>query len=325
MRMTRIPTALAATSLAAVALTAAAPGAQAARPAPEPVLPTQTLPLAGADDGAKLEGIGVDQRRGTYYVSETTGGEIHRGTLRGGSSEWLGGNGTDGRWTARGVTTDRAGNVYVAGGPNGIDHPGAPDVWVYSPEGELLTALRMPGSDTFVNDVTIGPDGAAYFTDSNDPRIFRVAQGENGWGAEVFADGSGVVQRQAGFNLGGIVTSTDRSALVVAQGNAGLLWRVDLGTGEFTPVEGGTGLKDADGLVRNGTELTVIRNFERRVTSLRLSPDGSAATLFSDRATDPTRVLTTAKVLNGQLLAVDSRFDEPTPVGDPEVVVLPRR
>ena len=59
--------------------------------------------LTGDPGGSKFEGIGADERRGTFYVSEVTGGEIHRGTA--GSSqteEWLRGDGTDGRFTARG-------------------------------------------------------------------------------------------------------------------------------------------------------------------------------------------------------------------------------
>src|ERR687889_391784 len=167
--------------------------------------------LTGDPGGSKFEGIGADQRRGVFYVSEVTGGEIHRGTA--GSSQtqqWLDGDGTDGRFTARGITVDKAGRVYIAGGPNGIDHPGAPDVWVYSPGGELLAALQAPGDNVFLNDVTIGPDGAAYFTNSNAPQVFRVAFGPSGWNAEVWADGTETIEQLTGFNLGGIVVSRDR-------------------------------------------------------------------------------------------------------------------
>ena len=73
------------------------------------------------------------------------------------------------------------GRVYIAGGPNGIG-TGRPDLWVYDAHGKLLAALRAPGEDVFLNDVAIGPDGAAYFTNSNDPQIFRVAPGRGGPG-----------------------------------------------------------------------------------------------------------------------------------------------
>ena len=114
----------------------------------------------GDPQGSKFEGIGVDPTQRTFYVSETTGGEIHRGDVRTGRTEvWLP-EGADGRATARGVTVDRQGRVYIAGGPNSTQS-GGPDLWVYSPHGRLLAALRVGVANPFLNDVAIGPDGAA--------------------------------------------------------------------------------------------------------------------------------------------------------------------
>lgn len=68
--------------------------------------------LTGDGGGSKFEGIGADQRRGVFYVSEVTGGEIHRGTAGSAqTSEWLPA-GTDGRFTARGITVDPAGRLH---------------------------------------------------------------------------------------------------------------------------------------------------------------------------------------------------------------------
>ncbi|MEO7448199.1 MAG: gluconolaconase [Humibacillus sp.] len=285
-----------------------------------------TYLLTGDAGGSKFEGIGADERRGLFYVSEVTGGEIHRGRAGIAQTEqWLAGDGTDGRFTARGVTTDAAGRVYVAGGPNGIG-TGRPDLWVYGPDGRLIAALRAPGENVFLNDVAIGPDGAAYFTNSNAPQVFRVAPSGDGggWGVTRWADATGIIEQQPGFNLGGIVVSADRSALVVAQGNVGVLWRFDLRTAAVTSVEtGGAALTDADGLVRQGSRLTVVRNFARMLATLDLRADGRAARLVRQQATDPTRVLTTAKALRGQILYVDSKFDEPVASGPYEVVTAP--
>jgi len=283
-----------------------------------------TYQLTGDDGGSKFEGIGADKRAGTFYVSEVTGGEIHRGTARSAQTqEWLAGDGTDGRTTARGITVDRAGRVYIAGGPNG-QGTGLPDLWVYSRSGELLAALRVPGDNVFLNDVWIGPDGAAYFTNSNAPQIFRVAAGSDGFEAELWVDATGQIPTDTGFNLGGIVTSPDRSALIVAQGNLGRLWRFDLADRSVTSVDiGSADLVNADGLVRRGTRLKVVRNFSQVVTSLRLSADGTSARLVRERATDPTRVLTTAKFLRGRILYVDSKFDETVATPPYEVVTDP--
>ncbi|MEO7267922.1 MAG: gluconolaconase [Knoellia sp.] len=303
-------------------LAAAPAAAQSGRPS--------TYALTGDEGGSKFEGIGVDARRGTFYVSEVTGGEIHRGSAkRVGAEEWLGGAGTDGRFTARGITTDDAGRIYVAGGPNGIDATtgtdnGRPDLWVYSAAGELLAALRTPGDNVFLNDVWIGPDGAAYFTNSNAPQIYRVALDGDAWAVELWADATGTIPQLSGFNLGGIVLSPDESAFVVGQGTTGRLWRFAVGDGAVTEVEtGGADLVNADGLVRQGSRLTVVRNFSRMLATLELADDGSAASLVSQRATDPTRVLTTAKTLRGRTLFVDSKFDETVATPPYEVVTNP--
>ncbi|MFF2275824.1 SMP-30/gluconolactonase/LRE family protein [Agromyces sp. NPDC058126] len=280
--------------------------------------------VPGDAAGSRFEGIGVDERRGLFYVSEVTGGEIHRGDAKHAQAEeWLAGDGTDGRYTARGVTVDRAGNVYIAGGPNGIGNPDRPDLWVYDADGELLAALRVPGTpDAFLNDVAIGADGAAYFTNSNDPQIFRVAQQGGTWQAELWADATGTVERAAGFNLGGIVLSADRSAFVVAQGNTGQLWRFGTADGWVSEIDTrGADLVNADGLVRQGNRLTVIRNFSKMVATMRVSADGDAVHRVEQRASDPDRVYTTAKMLNGRLLAVDSKFDEQPAASGPYDIV----
>src|SRR3954453_13764968 len=150
--------ALAATLSLAGAATLAPPPAYA-----QPRPPVYTLAGDPGDPaGSKFEGIGVDRRQRTFYVSETTGGEIHRGDVRSGRTKvWLP-EGADGRATARGITVDRHGRVYIAGGPNSTQS-GGPDLWVYAPNGHLLVALRVGVTNPFLNDVAIGPDGAAYF------------------------------------------------------------------------------------------------------------------------------------------------------------------
>ncbi|MGV8849354.1 MAG: SMP-30/gluconolactonase/LRE family protein [Propionibacteriaceae bacterium] len=280
-------------------------------------------PVVGATGGSKFEGIGLDERTGAFYVSEVTGGEIHRGQVsRADTAQWLDGDGTDGRFTARGVTVDDAGRVYVAGGPNAIDHPGAPDLWVYSQDGRLLTALRTGVPNAFLNDVAIGPDGAAYFTNSNAPQVFRVAKKGGVWSVKTWADATGTITTSAGFNLGGIVVSPDRRSLVVAQGNAGKLWRFDLRSRGVSPIDiGDANLVNADGLVLQGRTLWVVRNFSRVLTTLHLGPNAATARLVSEQPTDPDRVFTTAKFAQGRLLLVDSKFDE-NPVGLPPYQVV---
>lgn len=308
--------ALTVVSAAIPSLPAAADGGGRGRPG--------TYQLQGDPAGSRFEGIGVDRRERTFYVSEVTGGEIHRGSTRGGTTEEWKGEGADGRFTARGITTDRKDRVYIAGGPNGIG-TGRPDLWVYHADGTLLAALRVDVPNAFLNDVIVGPDGAAYFTNSNAPQIFRVAEDHGTWSVSVWLDATSTIPTDSGFNLGGIVVSPDEDALVVAQGNIGVLWRVDLATQAVEQIDAGAAqLGGADGLVLDDDELIVVRNFPRRLVTLELDDDARTAELLTDVATDPTRVFTTAKIARGRLLLVDSKFEE-QPVALPpyEVVALP--
>lgn len=108
------------------------------------------------------------------------------------------------------------------------------------------------------------------------------------------------------------------------QGTTGQLRRVDSVDGSVSPVDRtGADLVNADGLVRQGGTLTVVLNFSRMLATLRLSADERAATVLLQQVTDPSRVLTTAARLDGRILFVDSRFDEPVANPPYEVVTDP--
>ena len=281
-------------------------------------------PVVGMSGGSKFEGIGLDARTGAFYVSEITGGEIHRGQVREAQTrQWLDGDGADGRFTARGITVDDAGRVYIAGGPNGIEHADAPDLWVYSRDGRLLAALRTGVPNAFLNDVAIGPDGAAYFTNSNAPQLFRVAQQRGAWSVQTWADATGTIATAPGINLNGIVVATGGRSLLVAQSNAGKLWRFDLGSRAVSLIDSGdTNLVDADGLVLQGRTLWVVRNRSHVLTTLHLEANAATARLVSEQPTDPGRVFTTAKLAQGRLLLVDSKFDQPVGLPPYQVVAF---
>lgn len=283
---------------------------------------TTTYQLTGDEGGSKFEGIGVDRAGRTFYVSEVTGGEIHRGDVGSGATEEWMPEGADGRFTARGITTDRHNNIYIAGGPNGLGTD-RPDMWVYSASGDLLAALKVDSPNAFINDVTIGPDGAAYFTNSNAPQVFRVSNAGGSWQVETWLDATGTITQQPGFNLGGIVVSPDQQALIVAQGNVGALWIVDLATKDVAQIDTGPiDLGNADGLVLRGHRLIVIRNFAHILTTLQLDGHASSATLVAETATSADKVFTTGKIARGRLLLIDSKFDEPIAEPPYEVVGL---
>src|SRR3954454_13625842 len=288
--------------------------------------------LSGDPGGSQFEGIAVAPGREVFYVTETTGGEIHRGDIDNARTQvWIDQDDAlrDGRLAAAGIATDRGGRVYVAGGSNRTQ-PGAaadaPDFWVYDDDGDLQAALRMPvPGGVFLNDVVIGPDDAAYVTDSVTPRIFRIVREHGDWHATLWADAAGPPIYQTGpFGLNGIEVAPDGQSLVVAQSDAGALWRFDLETRTATRIEtGDVDLTMADGLVVTGHTLVAVRNTPHILTYLRLAEDASTARLVAEVPTDAERVFTTGDVVRGRLLIVDSQFDEAPPSRDSEVVSVP--
>jgi sugar lactone lactonase YvrE len=294
-----------------------------------------TYLLNGDPDGSQFEGIAVTDDLETFYVSEVTGGEIHRGEVDEEETEiWLGADDAaeDGRRAAVGLATDDRDRVYVAGGDNATQPdaaPDDPDFWVYDEDGDLLAALRVPSDGpVFLNDVVVGPNGAAYVTDSVTPQIFRIAREDGDWEATLWAtaDADGAPEQEGDFGLNGIEVSPDDLSLIVAQSDVGALWRYDLETAEPTRIDtGDVDLTSTDGLVVKGDTLVAIRNFPHLLTYLRLDDDAESARLLAEVSTDPERVFTTGETAGRRLLLVDSQFDEDPPSPDSEVVARPFR
>ena len=127
------------------------------------------------------------------------------------------------------------GRLYVAGGPTGSG-------FVYSARsGRLLKTYRFTTeTNTFVNDVVVAR-GAAYFTDSRRPFLYRVPIGGHGTGTMARAmdiHGRRPRSRSAapssigeGNNANGIEATHDGRTLIIVQTNTGKLFAVNRRTG----------------------------------------------------------------------------------------------
>jgi len=270
--------------------------------------------------GVYIEGIGVDEHVGVFYVSATNqSGTIYRGRLSGRERRlevWQPATpGNDGR----GIEVDRAGRVFVAGGP-------AAEVRVFDRRGALLAELETGAAGSYLNDLWIGPErsgdepsgrgsGAAYVTDSSLPVIWRVSNRFGHWRIDRFLDVSGTIAYTpplTDFDLGGITISPNGRYLLTTQGTTGQLWRIDLWTRRITQVDlGGANVINADGIVLRGHTLYVVQNFSRQISKLQLGRHFERGRVVKVMPTPADRTFTTAKPVGRTLLAVDSKFGFP--------------
>src|SRR5215207_462882 len=128
------------------------------------------------------EGVAYRPDTGEFFVGSTTDGTVFRGHVGepGAEAEIFLEPGEDERTAATGMKVDPEGRLFVAGGDTGQLFVAGGDtgqLFVYDTgTGQALASfLIQPENEmTFVNDVTLGPDGSAYFTDSINPRLYRL-------------------------------------------------------------------------------------------------------------------------------------------------------
>jgi sugar lactone lactonase YvrE len=251
------------------------------------------------------EGIGYQASTGNFFVSSTTDGSILRGNINQAEAQVFlpPGNGPT---SPRGLKVDKEGRLFVAGGPQGA-------VFIFDTrDGKLLNQFSTGISPTLVNDVSIAPDGAAYFTDSSSPYIYRIINNaQNQPVFERWLNVSPVISYVTGFNLGGIVVSDDGRYLLVVQGNVGKLYRVEIATQNITEVDlGNSSVRNADGMWLEGRTLYVIRNAERILLGLQLSTDYTKATEFYSNVEPSFAFPTTVAKAGNRLLVVNAQFDK---------------
>lgn len=252
------------------------------------------------------EGVAVLSGPGYFYVSSTEDGTIFRGQLDEPQAEVFLPGGQDGRTTAVGLGVDPERNIlYVSGGATGM-------VWAYDLRTRALLAQGANDYETtFINDVTITPDGSAYFTDSMQPVIYRLSGAETGNGEfEEWLDLEGTaVPFQEGFNVNGIVSTPDGSALIVVHSSTGTLYHIDVEDQTVQQIDlGGATVQAGDGLVLRGDLLHVVQNALGQITTVRLNPNMLSGAVWSVFADPNFRTPTTAAVLGDRLLVVNAQF-----------------
>jgi sugar lactone lactonase YvrE len=293
-------------SISAILAAATTVGAVAAPPFPH------TIVLPGAQSA---EGIATGSGS-TFYAGELFTGDIFRGDLRTGDvAKFI--DAPAGR-NALGIRVDEEhGLLFVAGGFTGQGY-------VY----DLATGADIavdqfgtpPGS--IINDVIVA-DGAAWFTDSVQPHLYRVPiTGDGSVGAfETLTVTGPAADLTGGFNMNGIAASPDGSTLIVAHSANGTLYTVDPTTGASADITGAD-VPNVDGILFEGSRLWAVRNVDNRIIEMRLSGDLSSATTVRTITDDAFEVPTTVARWGNQLATVNAKFDTGFPPNAPTFEVV---
>lgn len=250
------------------------------------------------------EGIAVDEDSGTFFVGSTTDGTIFTGNANSSNeaSVFLAG-GDDGRTDVRGMKMAKNGRLYVSGGALG-------KVFVYDIASKALLASFATGlTPSFVNDVTIAPNGDAYFTDSQSPAIYRLSADLSSFTRFTDFVGSSVVYGP-GFNLNGIAATADGAYVITVQSNTGKLIRVDLASKQVLEINlDGANAGSGDGILLKGRTLHLMRNSLGLLLTFKLSDDFTSADLRSVTTDGSFQFPTTFGRYRNRFIVVNSQFN----------------
>jgi sugar lactone lactonase YvrE len=309
--------ALAAPAAAAVPAAPAAPDPAGADAAGWPDLFPRTIALP---PGFAPEGIAIGPGP-VAYLGNRVDGAIYAASLVTGEGRIIS-EATNS--PSLGLKSDWRGRLFVAGGNAGNARV------VDARTGDVLARYQFAAGTSFVNDVVL-TGGAAWFTDSANPVLYKLPLGPHGrlpGEADVVRlPLTGEIRYEPGINANGITTTPDGRALLIVQSVTGLLFRVDPATGATTAVDtGGVRLTNGDGLLRQGRTLYVVQNRLNTVAVLRLDRAGRSGEVV-DRITDPRfDIPTTVAAFGGRLYLPNARFSTPvTPTTEYQVVAVARR
>ena len=288
----------------ALALTAAATPAFA-RPAEAgstgaTARPDETLPdTLSLPDGFQPEGIAIGTNPYAYFGSRD-GGDILRVCLRTGRRFVLSeGPGTP----SLGLKLDDRGRLFVAGGIGG-------DARVIDiANGRVLASYQLQSGLAFINDVVL-TGGAAWFTDSINPVLFKLPLGRDGDLPDeaVRVPITGALTYQTGTNANGITATPDGKGLLIVQSNTGRLFRASYAGKTIKVSLNGESLLHGDGMWLRGSVLYVVQNRDNALTKLQLDNQATSANVLSRTKDARFDVPSTIAEYNGNFYLPNARF-----------------
>jgi streptogramin lyase len=261
-------------------------------------------------NGWRPEGIEAG-RQHTLYVGSIPTGAVRQIDAKTGNSFTVV-QPTPGR-SATGLEYDKhSERLFVSGGGTGA-------AYVYDAvTGEpIADYLLTPAAPRFINDNVLTKD-AVYFTDSMRPWFYRLPLGKHGElpsAADIETIAlSGDYVHQPGFNLNGIVATSNEKWLIAVQSSTASLLKIDPETGVADRIElTGGDATNGDGLLLEGQTLYVVQNQLNRVAVVHLAADFGSGTIVGHLTHPAFSVPTTIDKLNGRLYLPNARFGVPSP------------
>ena len=259
-------------------------------------------------DGFLPEGISIGRDGGPVaYFGSRADGDLYRADLRTGEGEVF----SQGPGTASvGLKVDRAGRIFVAGGPSGTGRA------VDAATGEILATYPFTTGESFVNDVLL-TGVTAWFTDSRQAQLYRLPRGGDGLPTPGEVDrlpltGEWVQAPSGTTSANGIAPTPDGDGLIVMNSSEAALFRVDPATGEAARVDlGGVPMTNGDGLLLVGSTLYVVQNRLNRVAVIELDRQGTSGAVTGYLTSDDFNVPTTVARLGESLYLPNAKFDDP--------------
>jgi hypothetical protein len=276
---------------------------------------------AGGDKGQRTIALPPEFRpegiasgpKDSFYVGSIPQGSVYRGSYRTGEGAVLvpphpGRNHT-------GLKVDsRHDLLFVAGG-------GSKGIYVYDSEtGEDVESFSIPDAG-FINDVVLTRK-AAYFTDSQVQRFYRIEIGRRGDLGELeVIPIRGDFVYTTGFNANGIEAVKGGRRLIMVKSNTGQLFSVKPRSGRSREIELDDTVVNGDGILLRGRTLYVVRNRDNVVAVVDLKRNLREGEI-EDELTDPLLdVPTTIAPFGRFIYAVNARFDRPD-VSDDDIIRL---
>ncbi|PRY19489.1 SMP-30/gluconolactonase/LRE family protein [Pseudosporangium ferrugineum] len=305
---------LAIVALTALAVPAAAPSAASAAPAAHRAGPGPVV--LDLPDGFQPEGIAIGKLPYAYFGSRADGDIYRAGLLTGRGRVISQGPGTP----SLGLKLDGRGRLFVAGGSGGDARV------IDAGNGTVLRSYRLQTVPAFINDVVL-TGGAAWFTDSTNPVLFKLPLGRHGRlpAEAVRVPLTGDLVYTSGINANGITATPDGRGLIVVQSGTGKLFRTTY-AGSTAEIDlGGESVPNGDGLWLRGTTLYVVQNRLNVIARIRLDRHATRGTVVSRTTSPDFDVPTTIAEYGKRFYLPNARFTTtPTPTTPYTAVAVPR-